>query len=264
MQNRSLAQNHLSDLANKGRYGDTEIAESKYVKPGSLWHVTEGEKRIMSRDGAEGEKFVDKIGSGTRNPETGLEEKFVMAAAAAVGAGVSMYSAWKGGQQAEEQANYELRAAEQGLESLRGASEGLESSAEAKRQAAQQDYRMQVEQVSAQTGMRKEDLQKQTSQAIQQSGMASSGTIESSRSSMWDRIQASHEAGSKGLTANLGKAMGDIEGWYEGEKARLNSEAKRFENQKKLAEQQAGAGYLGKNFGIGKGKKGLGLIGLFG
>ena len=62
MNNRSLAQNHLSSLANKGRYGDTEIAESKYVKPGSLWHVTKGEKRIMSRDGAEGEKFVDKIG----------------------------------------------------------------------------------------------------------------------------------------------------------------------------------------------------------
>jgi len=265
MNNRSLARNHLSSLANKGRYGDTKIAESKYVKPGSLWHVNEDEKRIMSRHGAEGEKYVDKIGSGTINPETGLEEKFaITAAAAVVGAGVSMYSAWKGGQEAEQQANYELRAAEEGLKSLQGASEGLESSAETKRQAAQQDYRMQVEQVSAQTGMRKEDLQKQTSQAIQQSGMASSGTIESSRSSMWDRIQASHEAGSKGLTANLGKAMGDIEGWYEGEKARLNSEAKRFENQKKLAEQQAGAGYLGKNFGIGKGKKGLGLIGLFG
>jgi len=246
MQNRSLARNHLSALANKGRYGDTKIAESKYVKPGSLWHVNEDEKRIMSRHGAEGEKFVDKIGSGTRNPETGLEEKFVMAAAAAVGAGVSMYSAWKGGQQAEEQANYELRAAEQGLESLRGASEGLESSAEAKRQAAQQDYRMQVEQVSAQTGMRKEDLQKQTMQAIQQSGMATSGTVESKQSSMWNRIQSSYEAGREGLTANLGKAMGEIEGWYEGEKARLNSEAKKFENQKKLAQEQSGSWYLGK------------------
>jgi len=247
MNNRSLARNHLSSLANKGRFGDTEIAESKYVKPGSLWHVTKGEKRIMSRDGAEGEKFVDKIGSGTINPETGLEEKNpLMIAAAVVGAGVSMYSAWKGGQQAEQQANYELRAADQGLESLQGASEGLESAVGAKRAAAQQDYRMQVEQVSAQTGMRKEDLQKQTMQAIQQSGMASSGTVESKQSSMWNRIQSSYEAGREGLTANLGKAMGDIEGWYEGEKARLNSEAKKFQNQKKLAQEQSGSWYLGK------------------
>jgi len=247
MNNRSLARNHLSALANKGRYGDTEIAESKYVKPGSLWHVTEGEKRIMSRDGAEGEKFVDKIGSGTINPETGLEEKNpLMIAAAVVGAGVSMYSAWKGGQQAEQQANYELRAADQGLESLQGASEGLESAVGAKRAAAQQDYRMQVEQVSAQTGMRKEDLQKQTMQAIQQSGMASSGTVESKQSTMWNRIQSSYEAGREGLTANLGKAMGEIEGWYEGEKARLNSEKKKFDNQKKLAQEQSQAGYLGK------------------
>ena len=247
MNNRSLARNHLSALANKGRYGDTEIAESKYVKPGSLWHVTEGEKRIMSRDGAEGEKFVDKIGSGTINPETGLEEKNpLMIAAAVVGAGVSMYSAWKGGQQAEQQANYELRAADQGLESLQGASEGLESAVGAKRAAAQQDYRMQVEQVSAQTGMRKEDLQKQTMQAIQQSGMATSGTVESKQSTMWNRIQSSYEAGREGLTANLGKAMGEIEGWYEGEKARLNSEKKKFDNQKKLAQEQSQAGYLGK------------------
>ena len=95
-----------------------------------------------------------------------------------------------------------------------------------------------------QTGMRKEDLTKQTEQAIQQSGMASSGTIEGGMSRMWDRIQASHEAGREGLTANLGKAMGDIEGWYESEKSRITSETKKFENQKKLAAEQ-GKGLFG-------------------
>ena len=74
MQGRTLARNHLSSLANKGRYGDTKIAESKFVKPGALWHVNEGEKRAMKTYGAEGEKMVDAIGSGTINPETGLEE----------------------------------------------------------------------------------------------------------------------------------------------------------------------------------------------
>ena len=174
---------------------------------------------------------------------SGMEMQWV---GAVVGAGISMYSAWKGGQQAEQQANYEMKAAEQGLENLQGAAEGLESTVQAKREAAQQDYRTAVEQASAQTGMRKEDLQRQTDQAIQQSGMASSGTVETKRSSMWNRIQSSHEAGQQGLTANLGKAMGQIEGWYEGEKARLDSEAKKFNNQKRLAEEQSGSWYLGK------------------
>ena len=241
MQGRTLARNHLSSMANKGRYGDTKKAKSKFVKPGALWHVNEGEKRAMNLFGARGERMVDAVGSGTRNPETGLEEKCVMAAAAVVSAGVSAYSAWKGGKEAKSQAGYEMRAAESGLESLQGASESLDKAVETKRLAAGQDYRTQVENVSTQTGMRKEDLTKQTEQAIQQSGMASSGTIEGGRSRMWDRIQTSHEAGREGLTANLGKAMGDIEGWYESEKSRISSETKKFENQKKLAaEQQKG------------------------
>ena len=238
MQGRTLARNHLSALANKGRYGDTEIAESKFVKPGALWHVNEGEKKAMSMYGAEGEKMVHNIGSGTINPETGLEEKFLLTAAAVVGAGVSMYSAWKGGKEAKAQGRYEESAADQGLERLQGASESLDTTIEAKRASAQQDYQMQVESMSAQTGIRKEDLQKQTQQAIQQSGMATSGTVEGGASSMWDRIQSSHEAGREGLTAKLGKAMGDIEGWYEGEKARIKSESQKFENQKKLAQEQ--------------------------
>ena len=241
MAGKTLARNHLSALANKGRYGDTEIAKSKFIKPGALWHVNEGEKRAMSMYGAEGERMVDAIGSGTRNPETGLEEKWIMAAAAVASAGISAYSAWKGGKEAKSQAGYEMRAAESGLEKLRESSESLDKAVETKRLAAGQDYRTQLENMSMQTGVRKEDLQKQTEQAIQQSGMASSGTIEGDRSRMWDRIQYSHEAGREGLVANLGKAMGDIEGWYEGEKARIKSETQKFENQKKLAaEQQKG------------------------
>ena len=243
MQGRTLARNHLSAMANKGRYGDTKIAQSKFVKPGALWHVNEGESKAMSMYGAEGEKMVDAVGSGTRNPSTGLEEKFFdpvsLTAIAAVGSAViGGISAITGGKERKSQGRYEQRAAEQGLERLGEASASLDATIGAKRASASQDYSMQVESMSAQTGIRKEDLQKQTSQAIQQSGMATSGTIESGRSTMWDRIQTSHEAGREGLTAKLGKAMGDIEGWYEGEKARIKSETQKFENQKKLAQEQ--------------------------
>ena len=243
MQGRTLARNHLSAMANKGRYGDTKIAQSKFVKPGALWHVNEGESKAMSMYGAEGEKMVDAVGSGTRNPSTGLEEKFFdpvsLTAIAAVGSAViGGISAITGAKERKAQGQYEMRAAESGLERLGEASASLDATIGAKRAAASQDYSMQVESMSAQTGIRKEDLQKQTSQAIQQSGMATSGTIESGRSTMWDRIQTSHEAGREGLTAKLGKAMGDIEGWYEGEKARIKSETQKFENQKKLAQEQ--------------------------
>jgi len=248
MQGRTLARNHLSAMANKGRYGDTKIAESKFVKPGALWHVNEGESKAMSMYGAEGEKLVDAIGSGTRNPETGLEEKFlpaliaaaplISAGAGVIGAGLGIASAVTGAKERKAQGKYEENAADQGLERLGEASASLDETIGAKRASAQQDYQMQVESMSAQTGIRKEDLQKQTQQAIQQSGMASSGTVEGGASTMWDRIQASHEAGKEGLTSKLGKAMGDIEGWYEGEKARIKSESQKFENQKKLAREQ--------------------------
>ena len=248
MQGRTLARNHLSALANKGRYGDTKIAESKFVKPGALWHVNEGESKAMSMYGAEGEKLVDAVGSGTRNPETGLEEKFIPALIAAaplisagagvIGAGLGIASAVTGAKERKAQGKYEENAADQGLERLGEASASLDATIGAKRESAQQEYQMQVESMSAQTGIRKEDLQKQTQQAIQQSGMATSGTVESGASSMWNRIQSSHEAGREGLTSKLGKAMGDIEGWYEGEKARIKSESQKFENQKKLAREQ--------------------------
>ena len=63
---------------------------------------------------------------------------------------------------------------------------------------------------------------------------------------MWNRIQSTYQRGSKGLTAQLGKSMGEIEGWYEGEKARISSEKQKFENQKKLSSEQEGSWYLGK------------------
>ena len=46
---KSIANNHLSDLAKEGRYGDTEVTLSKYVTPGSLWHVNPQEKSLMER-----------------------------------------------------------------------------------------------------------------------------------------------------------------------------------------------------------------------
>ena len=245
MYNGSMADHHLSKLASKGRFGDTKIAKSKFVEPGSLWHVNEGEKKAMSLYGAEGEKLVDAIGSGSINPETGLREQFlgittgmVMAGAAIGSAVIGGISALSGAKSAKNQAKFEENSAVDGLQQLQGVEESLEGTVQKKREAAMLDYETDLENMSAQTGMKKEDLQQQTDQAIQQSGMATSGTVETKRSQMWNRIEGSFGRGREGLMATLGKKMGDVEGWYEGEKARITSERSKFEQQRKLAQEQ--------------------------
>ena len=233
--NKTMADNHFSSLAKKGRHGDTEIARTS---KGDLWHVNPKEKALMSMYGMEGERMVDAAGSGTTNPQTGLEEKWVLAAAAvgtAIIGGISVYS---GSQSRRTQARYEGQAAEEGIRSLEGASEQLDLTVGRKRLAAEKDHSMGVEGLSAETGVAKEDLEKQTAQTIQKSGLATSGTIEEKRSTMWKRIQGSFVRGKSSLMANLGKAMGDIEGWYEGEKARISSERKKFERARSLAREQ--------------------------
>ena len=41
----TIANNHLSSLASKGRYGDTQIAKTS---KGELWHVSPQEKSLMT------------------------------------------------------------------------------------------------------------------------------------------------------------------------------------------------------------------------
>ena len=255
----TIAKNHLSNestLANKGRYGDTEIARTS---KGEMWHVNPQEKSLMNMYGMEGERMVDAAGSGTTNPQTGLEEKFLPAlvaaapAISAIGAGASAViggiSSYTGGREKEIQAGATIKAADQGLERLAQTEAGLEKGKGARQLTVTQDYDMESGKFSAEIGVSKEDIGEQTSQAIQKSGLVTSGTVQEKRSSMWDRVQGMFQRGRKGLIADLGKKMGDIERWYEGEKSRISSERQKFQNQKDLAKEQEGSWYLGKNIG---------------
>jgi len=242
----SLANNHLSESA-LGRFGDTEMYKTSPSGPGKgkEWHVNPEEKQLMNMYGSEGEKLVDSIGSGTINPYTGKEEKFLgmtwaaVSGAAAIGSAlVGAYSAWKGGSNAKEQASAEEAASRSGLKELDTAEANMEKSVQAKREAGMLDYRQDVKNISEQTGIAQEDLDKQTDEAIKKTEMATSGTVERASSQMWKRIQGSFEKGRQGLIGELGKKMGDIEGWYEGEKARIESERNKFNNQIKFAEEK--------------------------
>ena len=239
MASRTLARNHLSSLANKGRFGDTEIAESKFVEPGALWHVTEGEKKAMSMYGKEGEQMVDAVGSGTINPDTGLEEKFPwLIAAAVVGAGIGLYGAAKGAKESKQQGSFDEQAGFQGIQQIKESEDLLEKNFEAQRQASFQDYTMATENLSAKTGIEIEDLNKSTETLIEKSGMRQTAGVTERKSTMWDRIETGFGLGSDSLTANFAKSMGELEGGYESEKARLKSEKLRFDNMIRLGRER--------------------------
>jgi len=243
----TIANNHFSELAQKGRYGDTEIL---HFSGGERAHGNIKEKALISMYGQKGERMVKAAGAGSTNPSTGLPEYFDPVTALAVGSlVVGAIGGATSGAAAETQARYDQDAAQQGLAELNRTEGLLEKGYVSKKAAAQQDYTMGVEKLSAETGIAKEDLSQQHSDALQKSGLVSSAGVEKTRSQLWNRIEGSFGRGSKSLLAGLGKQMGEVEGWYEGEKARISSERLKFKRQKDLAEEQEDAWYLGKNIG---------------
>jgi hypothetical protein len=245
----TMANNHLSKLAAKGRGRDSEIARTS---SGELWHVTPEEKSLMNMYGMEGERMVDAIGSGTINPETGLEEKeplTIAAAAALAGVGFQAIGSMTGGRGRELQAESERDAADVGLQSIEDAIRRLEQSTTKGRAAVMADYGQDVETESFKTGVQKEDLFQGTAKAIQQSGMPTAGSVDQQYSLAWNRIADRWRMKGESLLGNLGKEMGKVEGNYEAEMARLQTEKSKLEATRAAAEKRRKSWYLGKNIG---------------
>ena len=247
----TMGNNHLSSLADKGRYGDTQIAKTS---KGELWHVNPEEKSLINMYGAEGERMVDAIGSGTTNPQTGLKEQtplLWMAGAAVASATVSAIGSYSGGRASELQSQSEVRQADIGLEQIQKSIAALESSTTKGRAAVMTDYGTAVETESYKTGVDKSDLFQGTAKALQQSGMATAGSVEQQSSLAWNRIRDRWGMKGDSLLADLGKRMGQIEGKYEREMAKLQSAKLRFQATKKSAEDREGDWYLGRNVAKG-------------
>jgi len=243
----TMGNNHLSSLAAKGRYGDTEIAKTS---KGELWHVNPEEKSMMNMYGAEGERMVDAIGSGTTNPQTGLEEKwlqFIPLIAAGASAIVGAAGAYTSGKSSQRQAQSEISQSDIGIKRIQESITALESSTTKDRALVMADFGTAVETESYKTGVDKSDLFQGTAKALQQSGMATAGTVNQQSSLAWNRIRDRWSMKGDSLLADLGTRMGKIEGKYEREMAKLQSEKLRFEATKKSAEDREGDWYLGKN-----------------
>jgi len=164
--------------------------------------------------------------------------------ASAVVGGVQAHTS---GKAANKQAEAQSQLAQVEIDEAKKAVGSLGPARGSKIKVAEEEYKFGLEGLSTQTGIAKEDLTKQMSEAVSKSGLASSGTIEGKKSQMWKRIQGSFSRGQEGLMGQLGKSMGGVEEWYEGEKSKIEGVIKRATLQKENYEKQAGSWYLGKH-----------------
>jgi len=245
----TMGNNHLSSLAAKGRFGDTEIAKTS---KGELWHVNPQEKSMMDTYGMKGEKMVDAIGSGTTNPQTGLKEQnpaLWLAGAAVASVVVGAFGSYKSGRASELQSQSEGRQADIGLKQIQDSISALENRTTKGRAAVMADFGTAVETESYKTGVDKTDLFQGTAKAIQQSGMPTAGSVNQQSSLAWNRIRDRWGMKGDSLLADLGKRMGKIEGDYESQIAKLEGEKLRFTETKRAAGERGDSWYLGKHVG---------------
>ena len=225
MYKKSIAKNHLSETAKKGRYGDNVLV-----------HMNKDEANVLAKAAG-----LEKL---PINPKTGLHEAWVFAALTAA---TAIYSAVKGGKEQSQQASTQSKLINQQQQELDEALGSLEGVKGSKEKVAMLEYDQSIGQLSSQTGQSKEDLQQQYEGMVQKGGMATSGSATGKMSQVYKRIQNKFSTGSASLLGQLGKSMAGVEEWYEGEKSRLGSEKKRLGFQKDLTDKQSGAWYLGKH-----------------
>jgi hypothetical protein len=227
---KTLAQNHLSKY---GRFGDTEMAESKYVSPGSLWHVNEKEKALMNR-GEGGERIVDALGSGTFNPVTGKEEKWIFTA---LSVGLGLAQGIQGAGASRDQARAE-RKLEQ--EKIKGAHDAIEALGDVKQSQVKTAF-SQFGEASKSAGLEKEQITESFESAAKKSGLVTAAGLEQKKSGAWNQFAMK----SKGIYSKLGETMGKIEGFMEGEVTKLQDVIKSSRTRIGLLNKQADKKFLG-------------------
>tara|TARA_R100001530_G_C4297109_1_gene149526 strand:+ start:262 stop:978 length:717 start_codon:yes stop_codon:yes gene_type:complete len=236
----NLANNHLSNAAKLGRFGDDSM---RFVN-GEMSHVNRGEAKLIDVLGMQGEDMVQESGSGTINPSTGMREYAGFDPFSMIGVGLAIGSAFKENRIQRDQWQSGIDAAEQGLRDIGDQENLLDKVKDSRTNIAGMEYQKELKDLSLQTGFSIDDLNKKTEESVKQSNMAFSGTIETKQSDMWNRIQTTHGSAQEGLMAKLGKKMGEITSSYESEKSRLKGEKKKLSREIDLYDSQLG-GWFG-------------------
>ena len=220
----SIAKNHLSKAARQGRYGDD-----------TLVHMSKNEADSLAASAGLKELPI--------NPKTGLPEAWVFEAATlATMLGQGIFEAGEGRKSADIQLDLIGEQKTSVLESKKKAGEAKT----AKIGAIQTEGKTGMKNLSEKTGIDVEDLQKGYESTLQKSGgLAYSGGAEEKKSDTWNRIRTAFETGKENLMASIGKSMGEVEGWFEGEVGRLDSELTSLDFQKKQQERLSKKRFLG-------------------
>lgn len=234
----AIANNHLSKAAQFGRFGD----DSMRFVDGEMSHVNSGEAKLIDVLGQRGEDMVQESGSGTTNPITGMKEYFdpftiatgVLAIGSAISSSRIQKNQWESGKEAAEQGLKDIRTSENQLDKLRTS----------RMQIAGLEHGKQLKDLSTETGISMDELNKSTNQAISKSNLAFSGDVVDQKTEMWDRLKTSYGSSKEGLMSSLGKSMGEITSFYEGEKSRLKNEKSKLSREIKLYDTQLG-GWFG-------------------
>ena len=221
MYNNSVAQNHISSAAREGRYGDDMLV-----------HMNKEEVATLAKAAG-----LEKL---PINPQTGLPEAFAIMGALAIGKGIlGAASAVGESKAAANQARAQQQFIGQQISEINEALGGLEGVKESKEGVAQQEFDQALGFQAEETGIQKEDLQQQYQQAVQKSGLVTSGGVQQNKAQMYRRLQQSESRGQKSLVGKLGQSMASIEEWYSGEQSRLGSEKKRLQHESRVAGAQS-------------------------
>ena len=231
----SIAKNHLSSLAQKGRHGDDRILQ---FSDGRVEHGNAFEEKLMGD--SLGESLVDAIGSKTINPETGLRENWVTAALTGLSVLLGAGSSYASGALGEDAAKVRLDEATAGKEDVEKSQIELTKAYEAQRNLINQKYASDMEQITESKGQITESFVEASGR---QDFSKASGDLELQKT----QAQETLERKSEGMLGEAGRTLGDIAANYEQSRAKLRAEKERFEREISLSEQAADKWYLGKN-----------------
>ena len=238
----TLANNHLSSLAQKGRIGDNRILQ---FSDGRIEHGTREEEKLMGD--ALGESLVDAIGSKTINPETGLKENWIVPVIMGLSALLGAGQAYSSGAIAEDAAGLQAEAARKGKLDVGKSKKNLFESVQAERSLVGQEFGKKIEDFSRETGLSKGQLRETFTKAAGGTGLAYSGEVESTGEEAIDVLGERSSSMQEGILGEYGKTLGQISASYEEKRAQLKSEEERFDRELKLAESAQESWYLGKN-----------------
>jgi|TARA_R100001530_G_scaffold1316_2_gene2324 hypothetical protein len=244
----SIADNHLSE-GSLGRFGDDRMYTTKHVRPGSEWHINAEEEGVMNMYGAEGEKLVDAVGSGTIHPYTRKEEKFIDPFTAATFT-MGVIGEITGGSAAASGARRSAKATRDSIKDLDKSSRTLDESFGAQNEALSEEYGLDIRRLSGEIGEGLGKVRESTEMAASKTNLAFSGAVSKQKEGMVKSVMGKFDKGFESLTTALSKSKGKLEGWYETKKAENLAERKKLTNLASQYDAQANAPGMHNLFGL--------------